>query len=123
MLLSQAQRELFHQHGYFINENGGAYLSGTSLGYTKKVEVASVYERAREDCGERPNISATALKGFLTLGTFKREIQSTTTHAHIIPPYHRNSHMESLLSCGIKRTTGRSHRAVRSTRCPNSVLI
>mmetsp|Transcript_15069 Transcript_15069/g.22596 ORF Transcript_15069/g.22596 Transcript_15069/m.22596 type:complete len:113 (+) Transcript_15069:103-441(+) len=69
MRLSQAQRELFHQHGYFINENGGAYLSGTSLGYTKKVEVASVYERAREDCGERPNISATALKGFLALGS------------------------------------------------------
>lgn len=52
MRLSQAQRELFHQHGYFINGNGGAYLSGTSLGYTKKVEVASVYERPREDCGE-----------------------------------------------------------------------
>ena len=75
MRLSQAQRELFHQHGYFINENGGAYLSGTSLGYTKKVEVASVYERAREDCGERPNISAIA-RECSTSTWFVRKIES-----------------------------------------------
>ena len=60
MRLDQAQQELFQSHGFLINSNGGAYVSGASLGYTKKVEVASVYEKALRDGGKRPNISAIA---------------------------------------------------------------
>ena len=60
MRLEQAQREVFHSHGFLINSNGGVYAPGTSLGYTKKVEVASVYEKARQDVGKRPNISVIA---------------------------------------------------------------
>ena len=75
MRLSQAQQDLFHRHGYFINNNGGAYLSGASLGYTKKVEVASVYERACGECGKRPNISAVA-RECSTSTWFVRKIES-----------------------------------------------
>eukprot|EP00984_Skeletonema_dohrnii_P004653 scaffold1638_cov112-Skeletonema_dohrnii-CCMP3373.AAC.4 len=44
-----------HNGSYSINTAISSTITAEHicLGYTKKVEVASVHERAREDCGER----------------------------------------------------------------------
>jgi len=61
------------QHGLKVNEHGRAYLSGSSMSFGQKVQVAAEYAKAKSDnCGSRPNLSALARRCQVSRGLVRK---------------------------------------------------
>jgi len=61
------------QHGLKVNEHGRVYLSGSSMSFGQKVQVAAEYAKAKSDnCGSRPNLSALARRCQVSRGLVRK---------------------------------------------------